>query len=205
MPRAAMTKEEIAAIRRRILQEAAVIVAEEGIGALSMRRLAAKLGLTGGALYRYFESREELVPAHFSLGLDELHAQLTITGASADPLTALRDYTLAYADFAISNPVRFRLMFLENNHATENAGLKFGRVDELYGEFVRRTKVAIEAQLLRPGDPKMKADVLYAGVHGAVTLSLTAPELQFGDPRSFVELTVDTILSGLMPEKTSAS
>lgn len=65
-------------------------------------------------------------------------------------------------------------MFLEDNQATENAGLKFDAVASAYGEFIRRTAVAIDAGALASGGPKLKTDVLYAGLHGAVTLPVPA-------------------------------
>lgn len=200
MPRPAMTPEQTEEVRRLILREAARIVAEQGIGALSMRYLASKLGMTGGALYRYFPSRHDLILAHFSIGMSDMYERLTAGEASSDPLTALRDYALSYADFALSDPIRFRLMFLEDNQATQNAGVMFETVAATYGEFVRRMAVAMEAGALAVAEPKSTTDVLWAGLHGAVTLAITAPEMDLGDPREFIERTVDTVLAGLSRE-----
>ena len=200
MPRPAMTPEQADKVRRRILHEAALIVAEEGIGALSMRYLASKLGMTGGALYRYFPSRQDLILAHFGVGMSDLYDRLMAGEKSPDPLTALRDYALSFADFALSNPIRFRLMFLEDNHATENASLKFGTVAAANSEFVRRMAAAIDARMLAAGEPKPKTDVLRAGLHGAGTLAIVSPEMELGEPRAFVERTIDTILHGLSSE-----
>lgn len=192
-----MTPEQTAEVRRRILKEAALIVSNEGIGALSMRYLASKLGMTGGALYRYFPSRQDLILAHFSVGMSELYEQLMAGEAPSDPLEALREYALAYADFALADPIRFRLMFLEDNHATQNAGVMFETVAAAYGEFVRRMAAAMEARALASGEPKRTTDVLWAGLHGAVTLAIVSPEMDLGEPREFIERTVDTILIGL--------
>ncbi|MFC0216768.1 TetR/AcrR family transcriptional regulator [Pseudochelatococcus lubricantis] len=197
MPRQPMTPEQTEAVRRRILKEAALIVAEEGIGALSMRYVASKMGMTGGALYRYFPSRQDLILAHFSIGMSDLHERLMAGETSPDPLTALRDYALSYADFALSDPIRFRLMFLEDNKATENAGVNFETVAAVYGEFVRRMAAAMDARALAPGEPKPSTDVLWAGLHGSVTLAIVSPEMDLGDPREFIERTIDTILKGL--------
>ncbi|MGI6246953.1 MAG: TetR/AcrR family transcriptional regulator [Pseudochelatococcus sp.] len=201
MPRPAMTPEQTEEVRRRILHEAALIVAEEGIGALSMRYLASKVGMTGGALYRYFPSRQDLILAHFSIGMNDLYEQLMAGCVSTDPLTALRDYALSYADFALSDPIRFRLMFLEDNKATENAGVKVETVAAVYAEFVRRMTAAMEARALAAGEPKPTTDVLWAGLHGAVTLAIVSPEMDLGEPRAFIERTVDTILRGLSREE----
>jgi AcrR family transcriptional regulator len=201
MPRLAMTPEQTEEVRGRILREAALIVGEEGIGALSMRYLASKLGMTGGALYRYFPSRQDVILAHFSKGMTALYEELIAREPSADPLTALRDYALAYADFAFADPIRFRLMFLEDNQATENAGLQYESVPAVYGEFIRRMGVAMDAGILAASDPKRATDVLWAGLHGAVTLAITATEMDVGEPKHFVERTVDTILNGLSREE----
>lgn len=201
MPRPVMTPEQLEEVRNRILHEAAIIVAEEGVGALSMRYLASKLGMTGGALYRYFPSRQDVILAHFSKGITALYEELIAREPSPDPLTALRDYALAYADFAFTDPIRFRLMFLEDNLATKNAGLQYESVPAAYGEFVRRTGAAMDARILAASDPKRATDVLWAGLHGAVTLAITAPEMEFGDQREFVERTIDTILNGLSREE----
>jgi AcrR family transcriptional regulator len=197
MPRPAMTPEQTDEVRRRILKEAALIVANEGIGALSMRYLASKLGMTGGALYRYFPSRQDLILTHFSIGMSDLYEQLTAGDAPSDPLEALREYALAYADFALADPIRFRLMFLEDNTATKDAGVMFETVSATYGEFVRRMSAAMEAKAITAGDPKRATDVLWAGLHGSVTLSITSPEMDLGEPREFIERTVDTVLLGL--------
>lgn len=201
MPRLAMTPEQTEEVRGRILHEAALIVGEEGIGALSMRYLASKLGMTGGALYRYFPSRQDVILAHFSRGMNALYEELISREASPEPLTALRDYALAYADFAFADPIRFRLMFLEDNQATRNAGLKYESVPAAYGEFVRRMAVAMDAGILATGDPKRATDILWAGLHGAVTLAITAAEMELGDEREFVERTINTILNGLSREE----
>jgi AcrR family transcriptional regulator len=193
-----MTPEEVDEVRRRILREAASIVEEEGIGALSMRYLASNLGMTGGNLYRYFTSRQDVILAYFSVGMSELYEQVQAGEVSADPLEALRDLTISYADFALSDPVRYRLMFLEDSHATRNAGL-IQTVTDAYGEFIRRTAVAIEAGVLAPGEAKQKTDIIWAALHGSITLAITAPEMDLGDPREFVERTIDTILNGLSP------
>lgn len=201
MPRPAMTPEQTEEVRRRILREAALIVEAGGISALSMRYLASKLGMTGGALYRYFSSRQELIHAHFGVGMGELYARLMAGETSPDPLTALRDYALSFADFALSDPIRFRLMFLEDFHATKTAGLECETVTATNAEFVRRMAAAIDARMLAAGEPKPKTDILRAGVHGAVALALVLPGMQIGEPRAFVERTVDTILSGLSCER----
>jgi AcrR family transcriptional regulator len=46
--------------RQRVVAEALTIIAEEGVEALTMRTLAARLGVVPGALYRHVRNKEQL-------------------------------------------------------------------------------------------------------------------------------------------------
>ncbi|MCF8308871.1 MAG: TetR/AcrR family transcriptional regulator [Bacteroidales bacterium] len=47
--------------KKQIMQEAVEIVSEKGLNALTMSTLSAKVGVTEGALYRHFSSKNELI------------------------------------------------------------------------------------------------------------------------------------------------
>jgi AcrR family transcriptional regulator len=46
--------------RERVVAEALTVIAEEGVGALTMRTLATRLGVVPGALYRHVRNKEQL-------------------------------------------------------------------------------------------------------------------------------------------------
>ena len=60
MPRQAFSAEEIIVQKQRIMDEAAQVMASEGINQLSMRALAASLNMTAANLYNYFPSKRQL-------------------------------------------------------------------------------------------------------------------------------------------------
>jgi len=60
MPRQAFSAEEIVVQKQRIMDEAAQVMASEGISQLSMRALAASLNMTAANLYNYFPSKRQL-------------------------------------------------------------------------------------------------------------------------------------------------
>jgi AcrR family transcriptional regulator len=57
-------------MRYRILDESHRIFSEEGYQAISMRRLAERIGVTTGVLYHYFKNKEQLVQAVLRRGLE---------------------------------------------------------------------------------------------------------------------------------------
>jgi AcrR family transcriptional regulator len=61
----------------QIVSTALEVVANEGFGALTVTRLADELDLTPGALYRYFESKDELVAALQAHTINQLRQGLT--------------------------------------------------------------------------------------------------------------------------------
>lgn len=110
------TREEIKATARRQM-------ARDGAAALSLRAVAAEMGLTAPALYRYYANRDELITA---LIVDAFHA-LGEAAEAADARCDLEDLRgrfvammLAYRDWALAHRADFTLVYgtpLPNYHA----------------------------------------------------------------------------------------
>ncbi len=102
------------ATREEIKQVARQQIAEQGAPALSLRAIATEMGLTAPALYRYFENRDALVTA---LIVDAYHSLADTLEAAAhlapeeDYGSRLLAFTLAYRDWALSQPQDYALVF----------------------------------------------------------------------------------------------
>jgi AcrR family transcriptional regulator len=94
-------REQIAAEARRLLEA-------EGPDALTVRRLAAELGIRAPSLYKHFPDKAALETAVVALGFGEQAAafEAAVAGAS-DPLAAI---AAAYRAFARAHPHLYRLM-----------------------------------------------------------------------------------------------
>ncbi|HEV8191815.1 MAG TPA: TetR/AcrR family transcriptional regulator, partial [Ktedonobacterales bacterium] len=101
------TVEEIKQIARRHMRE-------QGTAAISLRSIAKELGVTPPALYRYFDSRDDLITA---LILDAYHALAEALAAARDaapaddPAARLLAACLEYRDWALVHPVDYELIF----------------------------------------------------------------------------------------------
>jgi AcrR family transcriptional regulator len=60
--------------KRAALEAALDIIDTEGIDALSIRRLAERLGVNGASLYHHFQNKEEIVVGAAKLALEEVRA-----------------------------------------------------------------------------------------------------------------------------------
>lgn len=198
MPRPPLSDEDLEATRVRLLAATTKLVAESGYAAFSMRQLAKEVGLTAGALYRYFPTKHALLVAYWSESIGALHSELSqIAGGVADPRACLLQMARAYVAFALQDRARFRTMFLENDHGELG---EFGRSATLLAPFnVFRDQVAaaIDAGALKPMAPDIAAQILWASVHGVLTLAENIDPMDFGDVAALADLAAQTTLAGL--------
>lgn len=99
-------------LRETLLTACLRLIETEGIGAVSLRRVAREAGVSPGAPYHHFADRAALLGALAGRGFALLAADLTaVREKTEDPVTALTEITDAYVAFAIDHPAYFRLMF----------------------------------------------------------------------------------------------
>jgi AcrR family transcriptional regulator len=75
--------------RERVVAEALTVIAQEGVGALTMRTLAARLGVVPGALYRHVRNKEQLQDLVLDGVLAEVDAHLDASLPWAQQLKVL--------------------------------------------------------------------------------------------------------------------
>lgn len=99
------TSERIARAARRLLDK-------EGVESVTMRRVAAAVGITAMAVYRHYADRKGLLNALADEGFAELTERLQAvrqTGSIEERLTQTLDVNVV---FGLENPRLFELMFL---------------------------------------------------------------------------------------------
>ena len=94
---------------REIVAAARDLLEAEGPAGLSMRKLAARLGIRAPSLYKHFSSKEALEAALISVGFDE-QARLfqAALADSPEPLVAMAKI---YRTYARRNPELYRLIY----------------------------------------------------------------------------------------------
>jgi AcrR family transcriptional regulator len=76
--------------RAQIVQETLRLVAEHGLAGASMSRIAEAVGISNAALYRHFDSREDILIAAHDVLMDRIFAWLN-SSRSASALDRLRE------------------------------------------------------------------------------------------------------------------
>src|SRR5690242_4627498 len=101
-------------LRRTLLEASLELIAESGLDALSLREVARRAGVSPGAPYHHFESREQLLTAlavdGFALLGEAMRSARDAAGAE-DVIERFGAIGEAYVRFALAHPAHFRLMF----------------------------------------------------------------------------------------------
>jgi AcrR family transcriptional regulator len=182
---------------RRVLLEAAVrVIDKEGVDALSLNSLAKRAGVSAGAPYHHFESRDQLLAAIAAEGFERLIASMRQhAGSSEQPLDYLRGLGVGYIKFALAHPGHFRVMFRPEvkgqlRAATDAAGTGFG----LLIDAIARCQAA---KLVGPGDPFKLVLAAWSAVHGAAALWIDGPLAEFvPDGDTVAALVPGTLIEG---------
>lgn len=115
----------------RIVETARALVDAEGLAAVSTRRLAAELGVSGPSLYNHFRTKDEILEAV----ADSVSAQvdLSMFEDGREWRTALRDWAVSYRAALRDHPNIVPV--LAQGPGRRPAGLRVA--DAVYGAMVR--------------------------------------------------------------------
>ncbi|MCX4809934.1 MULTISPECIES: TetR/AcrR family transcriptional regulator [unclassified Streptomyces] len=114
----------------RIVETARVLVDAEGLAAVSTRRLAAELGVSGPSLYNHFRTKDQILEAV----ADSVSAQVDLSMFSdgRDWRTALHDWAVSYRSALRDHPNIVPV--LATGPGRRPAGLRLA--DAVYGAMV---------------------------------------------------------------------
>ena len=97
--------------RAQILAAAWDMVRSDGIASLSMRDLAARVGMRAPSLYTYFPSKNDLYDAMYAEGMRQMDAVVGRSEIGGTPHETLRNRARAFVTAAVQDPFRFQLLF----------------------------------------------------------------------------------------------
>jgi AcrR family transcriptional regulator len=152
--------------RQRLITTASELLAEEGVGAVTLRGIAKAAGVSHGAPLRHFSGRAELLSAVATLGFTRL-LELRASLPDGGPRERLVAACHGYVDFAVGNPAMFELMFRRDLIDPDEPALA-AVSSAVFDEFAALV-AAVEGHR---ADPRLVAASLWAALHGLAQLWL---------------------------------
>jgi AcrR family transcriptional regulator len=100
-------------MRLQLVEAAAQLLAEEGRGAVTARRLASAVGASTQVLYTYFDGVEDVLAEVWREGFRRFGVALDEPAVTADPVADWMVQGWGYRRFATTNPHLYRVMFAD--------------------------------------------------------------------------------------------
>ena len=164
----------------RILDAAMLVMTNQGVDALSIRRLSKELGCSVGAVYRYFPSKDAIIVGCQARVIDALREDLARARARRtgddDPVGDLAQILAGarmYASLPERRPVHFRLLGLTvgdpRQLVQDEAGAALrAPLSGLIRDVAARFDAAAASGALAKADGPRRAMTFWAALHGVL-------------------------------------
>lgn len=174
MPRP-LRQEDITAFRAELCRVAERLFAEKGYGGVTLRALAAELGVSAMTPYRYFRNKDEIFQAVRTQAFHRFGVRIEAAASGiACPIERIRAAGREYLRFAVEEPQAYRIMFSLDPPPEDD------EYEPLQDEELRRGWQVLHdavtdavARGLLAGDPVTLAHLAWLPLHGLVTLHLS--------------------------------
>lgn len=198
-----------ARVRAAILEAAERVFAKEGEDGLSIRRLAEEIDYSPGAIYKYFDSKDDLIDelkeAFFARILDKIDENLE---SGAPFRQRARNCVAAYIRTALEKPQHYAAAFsgVTPAHGTQTdmtcAPSNKMRAFDFLADMIAEGQAL--GELRAELDPVDAAKSLWTGLHGAAVIMAHLPDFPTYAPRpssldreGFLTLHSDLLMRGL--------
>ena len=153
-------------LREALIEQAITSVNAVGADHVSLRAVAAAVGVSPSAAYHHFADKDALIEAVSERGFAELDSfiltQVSADTEKASPIELLRHSANAYISFAVDHPHLFQVMF---------SGIQAPRRPEYIESSILSTLAHLQSEYgFAETDSQLLESVLLASVHGIAAL-----------------------------------
>lgn len=193
-------------LRQEIFDAASELFAQEGYQNVSMRKIAERIEYSPTTIYLYFKDKNELLKYICEETFAKLGTQIReISEPETEPLVALKKGLRAYVDFGLEHPNHYEVVFNMPifNQPHDDEYRYEGSMGQRTFEYLRSQVAAcVAAGKLKNGDVAMMSQILWAGIHGIVSLLNNHLDFPFVETNALVNSMIETLIDGLKIENT---
>ncbi|GAP12742.1 transcriptional regulator, TetR family [Longilinea arvoryzae] len=161
-------------LKNALIQAGIEILAEEGVGGLSLRKAARRAGVSHAAPYAHFADKQTLIAAIASDGHARIHERIekVLADHPEDPLRQLVGAAWAYVQFGLEAPAHYKITFsgaIQDEHGHPEFMEISQRNMQVLKAIVERCRAA---GIMDSGgmDAELQAVSLWGLIHGLVSL-----------------------------------
>jgi AcrR family transcriptional regulator len=208
VPTGTRTSYHHGALRAELIAASVALIEAEGIGAVSLRRVAREAGVSPGAPYHHFADRAALLAAITVQGGELMEERMRAARAAAPTAAAaLRAVVEAYVAFARDHPGYVHLMLRPELSEPHREAKEAGKgALQVLAEIVLACQREGSAP---PGDPEILIHLVWSLATGIVTLWLDGPLenrcVTLGTTPAEMTTRIATLLTGVLAAGAGAA
>ncbi len=161
-------------LKNALIKAGTEILAQNGVGGLSLRKVAKKAGVSHTAPYAHFADKQALIAAISTEGFRQLYEQVIAVTAryENDPARQLLETAWTYVQFAMHDPDQFKIMFSSVLEKEKEYPDFVAMSQKTFQQVVVIVERCQEAEVLREGPGELTAVTIWSAVHGLIALLL---------------------------------
>ena len=159
--------------RTDLIEAAIRLLADQGVEALALRRVAGAAHVSTMCVYSRFGDKIGLLESVYAAGFERLGLALASTEPDRDPIRRLRALGLAYRRFAVANPALYALMFERVVGFEPTPELRARVLETTFSPVLDAVRDAIAQGAIEAESTLVAAYTLWTAAHGAISLELT--------------------------------
>jgi AcrR family transcriptional regulator len=162
-------------LKNALIQAGIEILSKDGVGALSLRKVAKLAGVSHAAPYAHFTDKQALIAAISTEGHRNLYDRLihTIEGVEGNPHKQLMETAWVYIQFAQEEEACFRIMFSGILEQEKDYPEYVDVSQQTFQLVVKVVENCIQAGILKNEPSQLMAAVVWGQVHGLISLILS--------------------------------
>jgi len=194
-----LTDEAVGEFRERLIDAAERLFARQGLEAVTLRQLAAEVGVSPMTPYRYFADKDAILAAVRARAFNRHAAALEAAyTAAADPIAAAAAVCEAYIDFAFAHPEAYKLMF-DITQPSEGEYPELIAAGDRSRRMMTRHLEAMAATGQFDGDPGLVGHMFWSALHGPIMLSFSGSLSPGYDARRIIAALTAALTRTLFP------
>lgn len=189
--------------RELILSAASEIVSREGIGKLSIRKIANQIEYSPAIIYHYFRDKEEILEHLLHMGYQKILNGFALAIEKSDnPRDRIIGLAQNYINQALQNPEEYRNFMLNDSpRVLEQTAVLF------QGAAAKRPAVGMLCQAIKELCPQdcpaaqieLTAQVIWASIFGLILRLIIENDLPEKQRQKLIAQHTNIVLNGMIP------
>jgi AcrR family transcriptional regulator len=161
-------------LKNALIKAGIEILSKEGVGGLSLRKVAKRAGVSHSAPYSHFPDKQSLIAAISTEGFHQLYAELdaAVSPYANHPKQQLLEGTRAYTRFAMDHTDIFKIMFSGALEKEKDYPAFVDISQKTFDRVVNIVQACQTVKVLGSGSPEILAVSVWGQIHGIVSLAL---------------------------------